>query len=387
MALASSLLKPVAAGSRSYDTAPYRTRKISVKPLRFRPSGRPLISEGFFSLKRSFQTPLCSCSPLLREVSSEAAAKEYSGSEETNPQQIWDFARALWTFLRPHTFYGTLVASCSLAARVWIENPNLMKWSILTKALCGLVELLCGNSYIVGINQIYDVDIDIVNKPYLPIAAGKMTSKQAWVLTASFFTIGLCLATFNSGPFLSSLYCFALLLGTLYTVPPFRLKRFPIAAFLCIALVRGFLVNFGVYYASRSVLGLPFQWSSPVAFITTFVTLFGLVIALTKDLSDIEGDRKYKITTFATKLGVRRLAFLGSGILLLNYVAAILAAIYIPQAFKRSILIPTHALMATSLIFQTRVLDQAKYTKEAASNFYMFLWKLFYAEYLVFPFI
>ncbi|KAL4031619.1 hypothetical protein IC575_009904 [Cucumis melo] len=386
--MASSLLTMAvtANGTQSYDTSPFGKRRMPIKPLSFRPS--PVLSEASFSLFRRFQTPLSSSSPHLREAnSSQAMAKERSVGEEAKPQEIWDFGGALWTFLRPHTFYGTLLASCSLAARVWIENPNLMQWSIITRALWGLAELLCGNSYIVGINQIYDVDIDKVNKPYLPIAAGKMTRKQAWFLTTSFLVVGVLSATLNSGPFLSSLYCFALLLGTLYTVPPFRLKKYPIAAFLCIASVRGFLINFGVYYASRSVLGLPFEWSSPVAFITTFVTLFGLVIALTKDLSDIEGDRKYKITTFATKLGVRRLAFLGSGILLLNYVAAILAAIFMPQAFRRSILIPTHAIMAMSLILQTRELDQAKYTKEAASNYYMFLWKLFYAEYLVFPFI
>ncbi|XP_022151430.1 probable homogentisate phytyltransferase 2, chloroplastic [Momordica charantia] len=376
----------MAAASQSFNPTPFCSygngkRKLVVnKPIKFLPSLQ-YSCEGFWSHRRSFHIHL------IREVSSQAAAaaKEYGGSDEAKTRQLWDFARALWTFLRPHTFYGTLVASCSLAARVWTENPKLLTWPIIIKALCGLVQLLCGNSYIVGLNQIYDVDIDMVNKPFLPIAAGKITSNEAWVLVTFFLTVGLSLAALNSGPFLTSLYCFALFLGTLYTVPPFRFKRFPIAAFLCIALVRGFLVNFGVYYASRSVLGLPFQWSSPVAFITTFVTLFGLVIALTKDLSDIEGDRKYKITTFATKLGVRKLAFLGSGILLLNYVAAILAAIFMPQAFRRSIFIPTHAIMAMSLVFQTRVLDQAKYTKEAASNFYMFLWKLFYAEYLVFP--
>ena len=32
--------------------------------------------------------------------------------------------------------------------------------------------------------------------------------------------------------------------------------------------------------------------SAPVAFITSFVTLFALVIAITKDLPDVEGDRK-----------------------------------------------------------------------------------------------
>lgn len=31
--------------------------------------------------------------------------------------------------------------------------------------------------------------------------------------------------------------------------------------------------------------------SAPVAFITAFVTLFALVIAVTKDLPDVEGDR------------------------------------------------------------------------------------------------
>lgn len=40
---------------------------------------------------------------------------------------------------------------------------------------------------------------------------------------------------------------------------------------------------------------------------------------------------RYQISTFATKLGVRNIAFLGSGILLMNYVATILAAIYMPQ--------------------------------------------------------
>lgn len=48
----------------------------------------------------------------------------------------------------------------SLVARALIENPNLIRWSLLLKALSGLVALLCGNGYIVGINQIYDVGID-----------------------------------------------------------------------------------------------------------------------------------------------------------------------------------------------------------------------------------
>jgi homogentisate solanesyltransferase len=46
-------------------------------------------------------------------------------------------------------------------------------------------------------------------------------------------------------------------------------------------------------------------------FITCCVTVFATVIAITKDLPDVEGDRKYGIETFSTRLGTRRVAFLG----------------------------------------------------------------------------
>ena len=40
----------------------------------------------------------------------------------------------------------------------------------------GVLALICGNGFIVGLNQIYDVSIDQVNKPFLPIAAGDCTA-------------------------------------------------------------------------------------------------------------------------------------------------------------------------------------------------------------------
>ena len=50
----------------------------------------------------------------------------------------------------------------------------------------------------------------------------------------------------------------------LHSVPPLRLKSYAVAAFLIIATVRGFLLNFGVYSATRAALGLPFQWSPSI---------------------------------------------------------------------------------------------------------------------------
>lgn len=59
-----------------------------------------------------------------------------------------------WTKLHLNMFCSALVA------RALIENTHLIKLSLLLKAFSGLFALLCGNGYIVGINQIYDVGID-----------------------------------------------------------------------------------------------------------------------------------------------------------------------------------------------------------------------------------
>jgi homogentisate solanesyltransferase len=126
------------------------------------------------------------------------------------------------------------------------------------------------------------------------------------------------------------------------SVPPFRLKQNAFAAFAIIATVRGFLLNFGVHHATTAALGLPFQWSPPILFITSFVTLFAVVISITKDLADIEGDKKFNIDTFATKLGVKGVSYLGSGLLLVNYVAAVTLAILVKGWFNRPLMIGAH---------------------------------------------
>lgn len=50
--------------------------------------------------------------------------------------------------------------------RALIENSHLINWWLLPKALFGLLALICGNGYIVGINQIYDIGIDKLSDIY-----------------------------------------------------------------------------------------------------------------------------------------------------------------------------------------------------------------------------
>lgn len=294
---------------------------------------------------------------------------------------------AFWKFLRPHTIRGTILGTTAIVSCALMENPAAINWALLPRALLGLLALLCGNGYIVGINQLYDEEIDRVNKPFLPVASGELTKFQGTVLCALMAVGGLAIVQCNFVPLITQLYAFGLFLGTIYSVPPLRLKQFAVPAFLIIATVRGFLLNFGVYHATRAALGFSFKWSPQIAFITCFVTVFATVIAITKDLPDIEGDKQHEIETFATRFGARAITFLGAGLLLANYMGAIAAAVMFKGMFNAPLMVGAHAVLAAGLVWATAKLDKQKYTQGAIQDFYRSVWNLFYSEYFLLPFL
>jgi len=208
--------------------------------------------------------------------------------------------KALYKFSRPHTIRGSILASIAGTIRALVDTPGAIsnaQWGVmLPRAFIGMISLLFGNVFIVGINQIYDKEIDEMNKPFLPVASGEMTKKAAWISVLSTGVIGPILVKNFFPPLLFQLYCFGLFLGGIYSVPPIRTKKNPLLAGLTIATVRGFLLNFGVYYAVKDAIGAPFAWSPKVAFIARFMTAFATVIAVTKDLPDVEGD-KVRVTS------------------------------------------------------------------------------------------
>ena len=221
--------------------------------------------------------------------------------EEAESGSIKAKLRALYKFTRPHTIRGTILASIAGTIRALIDTPGSItnaNWGyMLPRAFTGMVALLLGNAFIVGINQIYDKEIDEVNKPFLPVASGEMSKRFAWITVLASAIIGPILVYSNFPPLLFRLYCFGLFLGGIYSVPPIRTKKNPLLAGLTIATVRGFLLNFGVYYAVKDAIGAPFTWSPKVSFIARFMTIYATVIAVTKDLPDVEGDKVRRSTT------------------------------------------------------------------------------------------
>ena len=215
--------------------------------------------------------------------------------EEIQAGSVKARLRALYKFTRPHTIRGTVLASIAGTTRALIDTPGALanaRWgTMLPRALVGMIALLLGNAFIVGINQIFDKDIDVLNKPFLPVASGEMSKRFAWVAVLLSACLGPLIVWNFFPPILFRLYSLGIVLGAIYSIPPIRTKRNPILAGLTIATVRGFLLNFGVYYAVKDAVGSTFSWSPKVSFIARFMTVFATIIAVTKDLPDVEGDK------------------------------------------------------------------------------------------------
>ena len=185
---------------------------------------------------------------------------------------------------------------------------------------------------------------------------------------------------------LFKLYMVGWTLGAIYSVPPFRTKRNPLAAGLTIATVRGFLLNFGVYYAVKDAIGAPFAWSPKVSFIARFMTAFASVIAITKDLPDVEGDKAYNISTFATKVGVAKIANGATLCLFLNYIHAIATGLLSKAGtFNMIPMVGGHALLASMLLIRFKELVPEKLA--SIKTYYKHIWDLFYLEYALYTLI
>ncbi len=244
----------------------------------------------------------------------ENSKEELISQSGQNSSSRLNWLYAFWKFSRPHTIIGTSLSVLGLyliAYATTSENSNALL--PLGQLVGSWVACLCGNIYIVGLNQLEDVAIDKINKPHLPLAAGEFSKNTGQVIVAITGVLALLLA-WLMGPFLLGMVSISLGIGTAYSLPPIRLKRFPFWAALCIFSVRGAIVNLGLFLHFNWVLQGNQVVPPSVWALTLFVLVFTFAIAIFKDIPDIEGDRQYQITTFTIALGKERVFNLALGI-------------------------------------------------------------------------
>ncbi len=293
------------------------------------------------------------------------------------------FFKTLWQFSRPHTIIGSIVSLTTLYA---LACKNEQLWLNLPLLFVVIIAGLACNIYIVGINQIEDIEVDKINKPYLPMASGTLTIKQAKNI------VNACIAICLIGSFYVSFFLFLvsiiiLFIGWAYSVPPLKLRKHHLPAALCIVAVRGIIVNIGLYLAFS--LKINNSWAIPfeIWLLTGFVMVFSLAIAWFKDLPDTTGDAQFNIKTLGILYSPKWVIKIGSSLIILSYITILIVVIFQLQKFSlheilNETLFTGHLIL---LIFFIFLIANVKTNNQSSiKRFYQYFWLFFFTEYLVF---
>ncbi|KAF7151319.1 hypothetical protein RHSIM_Rhsim02G0206900 [Rhododendron simsii] len=262
----------------------------------------------------------------------------------SNQSDICKNLNAFYQFSRPHTVIGTLIGITSVSL-LPLESTADISVQFFVGLLKALVPSILMNIYVVGLNQLFDVDIDKVNKPYLPLASGEFSMELGWAIVSTFllmsFTLGIM---FQSPPLLCALI-----------LPFLRWKRNAFLAATCILIVRAIVVQLAFFiHIQKYVLGRPIMLTKSFAFAVAFMCLFSTIIALFK------------------------VFWLCISLLLIGYGSAM--AIGASSSFLASKLITVlgHCALASSLWLRARSVDLD--SKESITSLYMFIWKATVAQ-------
>ena len=234
--------------------------------------------------------------------------------------------RKYGTLARPFTLLPPLFGIISGAICAWgsAHNPDPTRTLTASVVLTVALGSLCASFLNVAsnaLNQIYDLEIDRINKPKRPLVTGEISIRNAWIFTIAAYVLAIVptwwVVTYPyvtwSQKFFAPLrahecffiYIAGLVSTLIYSAPAFgRTKAHPIGANLTIAIPRGCLLKVaGWTMVANATVAEP--W-----YIGAVFMLFLLGAASTKDFSDIEGDRAGGCRTLPIAFGVRRAAWM-----------------------------------------------------------------------------
>jgi len=225
------------------------------------------------------------------------------GTRET--RRAW---RAYVDLARPFTLVapalgfvsGALTAVGAAPREPW--SPSLLVAPLIGSAMAAVLN--AGNN---ALNQIYDLEIDRINKPKRPLPSERLTIAQVWWFTNVTYAVALVLAWLVAPA--GRHECFwlvavAVVCTYIYSVPPMRTKRLGIWANVTIAIPRGVLLKVAGWSSVKTIAGLE-PW-----YIGAIFGLFLLGATTTKDFADMDGDRRGGCRTLPIQYGVRRAAWM-----------------------------------------------------------------------------
>ncbi|XP_057511224.1 homogentisate geranylgeranyltransferase, chloroplastic-like [Actinidia eriantha] len=168
---------------------------------------------------------------------------------ETIQSGICKQLNAFYRFSRPHTVIGTLIGITSVSLLPLESTADLSFPFFVGLLKQALVPSVLMNIYVVGLNQLFDVDIDKVNKPDLPLASGEFSMEFGMAIVSTFLLMSFTMGIMFQSPALFSALLVSFVLGSAYSVelPLLRWKRNAFLAATCIMIVRAVVVQLAFF--------------------------------------------------------------------------------------------------------------------------------------------
>ncbi len=158
------------------------------------------------------------------------------------------------------------------------------------------------------INDIYDFNIDRINKPNRPLPSGKIIIKEAVVAYLIITVVAFLFSSLVNNAATVIVFLTTIILF-FYS---YKLKGIPLIGNLAVAFCTGLAFIYGGIAVGNWKLGI---------IPAVFAFLINLIRELLKDIQDLEGDLKNNIITFPGKYGIEKtklMIFIFTGFLILT---------------------------------------------------------------------
>ncbi len=263
-------------------------------------------------------------------------------TETTSPQT----SRLLDTLTLLHLFNGVssgLGVIAGYTITVWHHRLSFDYSAMLLAALA--TTLISTGGFV--INDILDLDIDRINRPDRPLAAGKVSLQTAWALCLGCTLAGMVLAFMVS--LAAGLVATFIALGLfLYS---YDLKRRFLTGHLTIAAMGAALLPFGAVVAGEI---------TPVIYSALFVFPAFFAREVLKTVPDYEGDRAAGITNLATRYSPQTALRVARGALLLVALALPLVTVLWPLNTAYMVLVVGLLWPATFYVLVTATVENVR---------------------------
>ncbi|HTR81589.1 MAG TPA: geranylgeranylglycerol-phosphate geranylgeranyltransferase [Bacteroidota bacterium] len=210
--------------------------------------------------------------------------------------------------LRPSNFIITVASvfvSCLLAGGTNTDLPAM----VIASFAAGFIG---GGGMVV--NDIFDIEIDRINKPLRPLPSGTVSPRAAAFFYAALTGVGLLLNLFLH----SRAQSIALGAAALIFFYSYKLKSTPLVGNLSVGVLTGLTFIYG-----GAAVGAIGRALVPALF--AFLINAGREVV--KDMEDLEGDARNNARTFPVVYGMKAASVVATG-----FLVAVLAATIIPYA-------------------------------------------------------